>query len=69
MYKVYFKKMKIKSGLATSQTSQEPTMMPMAAQMLGQQPRKRRGTVFGYWAGSSHRSNILSGMPRGRLSR
>lgn len=58
--KVYFPRLKIKGNPLASQSSRASASPQLTAEVLGQVPRrKKRGTTFGFWPGSSQRSNIL----------
>lgn len=59
--KVYFPSLKIKGNPLASQSPRASASPQLTAEVFGQVPRrKRRGVVFGYWAGSqATRPNVL----------
>lgn len=57
--KVYFPRLKIKGNPLASQSSRASASPQLTAQVLGMPRKKKRGTTFGFWPGSSQRSNIL----------
>jgi len=59
--KIYFPRLKIKGNPLASQSPRTPASPQLTAEVFGQAPRKkRRGVVFGYWAGSqATRPNVL----------